>query len=109
MTETGAFGTARQREKTARRDVAAQPLEPEDEIALSLAGWMLREFDDYYKESRKIPDRAKQAFENRDPGESLMLSRRRLSIYSEIVHSLAPRIVERYPHLAEIESLPLGF
>ena len=104
MTERDAFETERRREEAARDGPPAQPAAREDETAVSLARWVLREFDDYYNESRGIPDRAKQAFEGRDPGESLMLSRRRLSIYSESVHSLAPRIVERYPHLAEIES-----
>ncbi len=104
MTEKDAFETARRREEAARGGAPAQPAAREDDTAVSLARWVLREFDDYYNESRGIPDRAKQAFEGRDPGESLMLSRRRLSIYSESVHALAPRIVERYPHLAEIES-----
>ena len=113
MTESGAFGTGRRRNEsarkgarrdTARRDTLPQPAEPVDETAVSLAHWVLREFDDYYNESRGIPDRAKQAFENRDPGQSLMLSRRRLSIYSESIHALAPRIAERCPHLAQIES-----
>ncbi len=104
MTEKDAYETERRREEAARDGAPAQPAAREDETAVSLARWVLREFDDYYNESRGIPERAKQAFEGRDPGESLMLSRRRLSIYSESVHSLAPRIVERYPHLAEIES-----
>ena len=104
MTEKDAFGTERRREEAARDGAPARTAARGDETAVSLARWVLREFDDYYNESRGIPDRAKQAFESRDPGQSLMLSRRRLSIYSESVHSLAPRIVERYPHLAEIES-----
>jgi isocitrate dehydrogenase kinase/phosphatase len=104
MTETGALGTGRGRDESAHEDAPAQTAARGDEAAVSLAHWMLREFDDYYNESRGIPERAKKAFEGRDPGESLTLSRRRLSIYSESVHALAPRIVERYPHLAEIES-----
>ncbi len=104
MTEKNAFGTERRRDEAGRDGAPARPAARGDETAVSLARWVLREFDDYYNESRGIPERAKQAFEGRDPGESLMLSRRRLSIYSESVHSLAPRIVERYPHLAEIES-----
>ena len=78
--------------------------EPDDAAAVALARWVLQEFDDYYNESRRIPDLAKRAFENRDPGESLSLSRRRLSIYSESIHALGPRIVARHPHLAAIES-----
>lgn len=108
MSEGSALGTGRRRSEGARKGAHGNTLrhsaEPADETAVSLARWVLREFDDYYNESRGIPDRAKQAFENRQPGESLMLSRRRLSIYSESVHALAPRIAERYPHLTEIES-----
>jgi len=73
------------------------------ETADTLAEWILREFDVYYTESRAIPGLAKQAFEKRDPGHSLMLSRRRLSIYSESVHGLAPRIAERRPALTRTE------
>ncbi len=81
-----------------------RPGEPDDGSALLLARWVLREFDAYYNESRRIPDLAKRAFENRDPGQSLALSRRRLSIYSESIHALGPRIVARHPNLAAIES-----
>jgi isocitrate dehydrogenase kinase/phosphatase len=75
---------------------------PNDEIAKPLAAWILRAFDAYYEESRGIPDRAKRAFESRDHTESLRLSRRRLSVYSESIHGLAPRIIGRHPHLAEL-------
>ena len=71
---------------------SSAPTGGEDDAALDLARWVLREFDDYYNESRQIPDLAKQAFEDRDPGQSLALSRRRLSIYSESIHDLGPRI-----------------
>ena len=64
----------------------------DDHIAEPVAAWILRAFGAYYEESRGIPDRAKQAFENRDHRESLRLSRRRLSVYSESIHALAPRI-----------------
>ena len=76
----------------------------DDASAASLARWVLQEFDDYYNESRGIPALAKRAFENRDAGESLALSRRRLSIYSESIHALGPRIAARHPNLAEFES-----
>jgi isocitrate dehydrogenase kinase/phosphatase len=102
MTEDGVLGMERRRKKTARKSAAPQSAERDDDIAASLAGWILGEFDSYYEESRGIPDRAKQAFESRNHGESLRLSRRRLSIYSESTRALAPRIIERYPHLTEI-------
>jgi isocitrate dehydrogenase kinase/phosphatase len=104
MTEDGVFGIERRRQKTARRNTAPRSAERDDGITVSLVGWILREFDAYYEESRGIPDRAKQAFESRNHGESLRLSRRRLSIYSESIRALAPRIIERYPHLTEVNS-----
>ena len=73
-------------------------------VALT-AGWILQEFDAYYIESRGIPELAQQAFEARDHGTSLTLSRRRLSIYSESIHGLGPRLVAALPFLAESERL----
>ncbi|WP_162913222.1 isocitrate dehydrogenase kinase/phosphatase AceK regulatory subunit [Rhodospirillaceae bacterium SYSU D60014] len=73
-------------------------------IALA-AQCILQEFDAYYIESRQIPTLAKQAFEDRDPGESLLLSRRRLSIYSESIRDLAAQLKRVYPLLAEDEHL----
>ena len=73
-------------------------------VALT-AGWILQEFDAYYIESRGIPKLAQQAFEERDHGTSLTLSRRRLSIYSESIHRLGPRLVTALPFLAESERL----
>jgi isocitrate dehydrogenase kinase/phosphatase len=66
---------------------------------------LLQAFDDYYFESRGIPDLAKSAFERRDPGESLAISKRRLSIYSESIHALGPSIVGAFPQLGESEQL----
>ncbi len=91
----------RRRVKTTRNSAAPPPAERDVHIAEPLAAWILRAFDAYYEESRGIPDRAKQAFESRDHRESLRLSRRRLSIYSESIHALAPRIIERHPRLAQ--------
>src|SRR5918999_4035970 len=70
-----------------------------------IARWILREFDAYYCESRRIPDLAKKAFEGLDPGRSLALSKRRLSIYSESIHALGPRVADGFPALAESEQL----
>lgn len=66
---------------------------------------ILQEFEAYYIESRGIPERAKRAFEQRDPGQSLRLSRRRLSIYSESIHDLADQLKRVFPLLAEDEHL----
>ena len=73
-------------------------------VALT-AGWILQEFDAYYIESRGIPKLAQQAFEQCDHGTSLTLSRRRLSIYSESIHRLGPRLTTALPFLAESERL----
>lgn len=75
-----------------------------DMIALA-ARCILQEFDLYYVESRGIPERAKQAFEARDPGQSLLLSRRRLSIYSESIRLLATQLRRVFPLLAQDEQL----
>jgi isocitrate dehydrogenase kinase/phosphatase len=77
----------------------------EDRRVALTARWILEEFDAYYVESRRIPVLAKEAFENRDPRQSLALSKRRLSIYSESIHALGPRLVREFPALAESEQL----
>ena len=75
-----------------------------DKIELT-AKWILQEFDAYYSESRHIPALAQQAFENRDPGQSLELSRRRLSIYSEVIEALGPKLLQSFPDLNKNEKL----
>jgi isocitrate dehydrogenase kinase/phosphatase len=69
------------------------------------ARWILMQFDDYYKESRNIPWLAKQAFEQRDPPTSIWLSKRRLSMYSECINIMGPRLKAVYPRIAEDEGL----
>jgi isocitrate dehydrogenase kinase/phosphatase len=69
------------------------------------AAWVLQEFDDYYSESRQIPGEAQIAFERRDPGTSLALSKKRLSHYSESVERLGFRLKQCFPMLAENEEL----
>ena len=77
----------------------------DDERATRAATCILQAFDAYYIESRRIPEQAKAAFEQRDPSLSLILSRRRLSIYSETVRSLAARLKSIFPRLAGDEEL----
>ena len=79
--------------------------ETEDRRVALTARWILEEFDAYYVESRRIPVLAKEAFENRDPRQSLALSKRRLSIYSGSIRTLGPRLVRAFPALAESEQL----
>ena len=80
-----------------------------DEEMISLAArCILQEFDLYYVESRRIPALAKAAFEARDPGRSISLSHRRLSIFSESVRALAEQLLRVYPLLAHDEGLWQG-
>ncbi len=61
---------------------------------------ILQAFDRYYSESRHIPEYAKRAFEERDPGTSLILSRRRLSIYGQSIGKMAEALTAVMPELA---------
>ncbi len=61
---------------------------------------ILNEFDGYYLESRQIPEKAQAAFERRDPGDSIALSKRRLSIYGEAINSVARDLSKTFPDLA---------
>ena len=85
----------------ASRIAAADSIEARADLA---AHWILAEFDAYYVESRNIPNLAKSAFERRDPGTSLDLSLRRLSVYSVSVHALARRLREALPSAADDET-----
>jgi len=87
-------------------EARALALEPNlgDKIELT-ARWILREFDAYYVESRRIPALAQQAFEQRDHKASLHLSQRRLSMYSASIGELGPRLKEAFPEVAEDEDL----
>ena len=84
----------------ADRIVDVRSIEERMELA---ARWILAEFDDYYVESRNIPNLAKAAFERRDPATSLDLSLRRLSVYSVSAHALARRLRDALPLAAEDE------
>ncbi len=76
----------------------------EEKIELT-ARWILDQFDAYYVESRNIPWLAKQAFERRDPPTSIWLSKRRLSMYSDCINTMGPKLKAVYPQVAEIEAL----
>jgi len=89
------------------RDYAAEigSAGSDDDKASLTADWILSEFDTYYSESRQIPDLAKQAFEARDHGESLALSKRRLFFYSTAIRDLGAELATAFPRLAEDERL----
>lgn len=76
----------------------------EEKIELT-ARWILDRFDAYYVESRNIPWLAKQAFERRDPPTSIWLSKRRLSMYSDCINAMGPKLKAAYPQVAEVEAL----
>jgi len=84
--------------------VAAIRRAPDTGEAVALAArYVFDEFIAYYLESRQIPSRAKEAFERRDPGQSLLLSRRRLSIYSESIRHVAAELKAAFPQAIEDE------
>ena len=61
------------------------------------ADWILLEFAAYYSESRHIPELAKRAFEERDHGTSLELSKRRLALYSSGISESGVRLRDAFP------------
>jgi len=86
--------------------VAAIGRAPEANEAAALAArFIFEEFIAYYLESRQIPSRAKEAFERRDPGQSLLLSRRRLSIYSESIRHVATQLQVAFSREIENEDV----
>jgi len=62
-------------------------------------------FDVYHAECRRITWLAKTAFEERNPSESLRLSRRRLTIYSDTIREIAARLHRVFPGLVGDEAL----
>jgi len=66
---------------------------------------LLEIFDDLYRRINECPGLAQRAFERRDPGASIRISRERLSLYSRSVAGHGPRIRAAYPALAEDLSL----
>jgi isocitrate dehydrogenase kinase/phosphatase len=65
---------------------------------------ILHAFDSYYVDSRAIPQQAKAAFEDRNPSQSLYLSRQRLTAYSDSIRHLSARLKSVYPDLAGSEA-----
>ena len=68
------------------------------------AQWILHEFDQYYSEFRAIPAVAKLAFEQRNPGLSVAISRKRLSMYSRSMRNLGMKLQNANPFDAEEQS-----
>ncbi len=61
--------------------------------------WILRNFDAFYSEFLRVPERAKRAFEMRNHAQSIWLSRRRLSMYSEAILEMGPFIKAVLPQV----------
>ena len=92
-------------EKAAAPSLA--PLRSADETrrAVCCAAWVKEVFDDYYRDSRTVPDLARAAFEERDYASSVALSRRRLEAYRLSVNDFGPRLCSAWPALAADERL----
>jgi len=84
--------------------LVSQSTDTGERVALT-ARWVLQDFDDYYVESRRIPYRVKEAFEKRDHKTTVALSKRRITIYSEHIDELGPKVKRAFPQLAEREEL----
>ena len=80
---------------------AIQQAADDSEIYDLYARWILHEFDQYYSEFRAIPTVAKLAFEERNPGLSVAISRKRLSMYSLSMRSLGMKLQNTNPFDAE--------
>jgi len=75
------------------------------EKAQLTAKWILQEFEVYYLESRAVSGLAQRAFEARDPKASLALSKQRLSVYTDSLKELNPRLKAVFPRVATEESI----
>ncbi len=104
MTERSSLQKAASTDKVGYADLISRTKSESEKIELT-ARWILQEFETYYFESRRIPDLAKKAFEQRDPRTSLALSKKRLSMYSVSIYDLGLEIKEAFPLVAENEHL----
>lgn len=77
----------------------------ETEINELAAQWILSEFDSYYSEFRTVPAIAKLAFEQRNPGLSVSISKKRLGMYSESMHRLGVNLSQAIPFSAGNERM----
>ena len=81
-------------------------LADDNDQRIARAAWaILDAFDNYYVDSRSIPQKAKAAFEDRNGSESLYLSRRRLNAYSDSIRQLSARLKSVFPELSSDEAV----
>ncbi|MGI9317913.1 MAG: isocitrate dehydrogenase kinase/phosphatase AceK regulatory subunit [bacterium] len=71
---------------------------------LEIARKALDEFNSFYSVFKKIPEQAKQAFEQRDHAQSLRLSNQRLQLYSVSIREFSDLVQRNYSELASDES-----
>lgn len=77
----------------------------ENEVYELSAKWILHEFDRYYAEFQSVPAVAKLAFEQRNPGLSVSISKKRLSMYSNSMRNLGQQLKLALPLIAEDQRL----
>ena len=65
----------------------------------SAATWLYEEYHLFYEEFLKILDLAKLAFEKRDFASSILVSSRRLSLYSISIAEVGNRLKQSYPQI----------
>lgn len=70
-----------------------------DEVARSA----LDEFNSFYSIFKQIPEKAKNAFEQKDHAQSLRLSNQRLRLYSISIQEFSEKVRQTYPELASDE------
>ena len=66
-----------------------------------IAQLVMSEFNAFYERYKEITESAKEAFENCDFQESLQISQRRLSLYSESMYGLGEEITKSYPDVSK--------
>ena len=77
----------------------------DDEVYAASARWILDEFDQYYSEFQSVPAVAKLAFEQRNPGLSVSISKKRLSMYSNSMRNLGEQLQHALPLIAKDQKL----
>lgn len=82
----------------------AKTVDDAEKIQL-ISDWILHEFDSYYTEFRGISFSAEEAFEKQDFQTSLALSKQRLSVYSESIRVLGPKMKAVCAELNDQEAL----
>ena len=66
-----------------------------------IAQLVMSEFNVFYERYKDITESAKEAFENCDFQESLQISQKRLSLYSESMNMLGDKITKLYPDVSK--------